>query len=328
MPAIAKVTLPSGAKYISTYSYADTQYFDAHIETVDSVKRSTETEYGGFARWSFGGFSFVPTLFADATDWPPPASFVMDYLKYTDTTEAAAFYLGDGVCKLKSIQRDSISYDFKPQEYTTTVAASTAYDDTLSALFTTACSTLSLTLDASATARGAAAIKYTTTADITMLIDQMSFWASRKAHAFYIDNGTLYLVDLLSTNGTATLTEFDILPSGYDAEPGYSLFKAGAWAVAGSDSVGGELDVSPIWHDVQGTVEADLANIKTVVERVNSTFEMPLESDNAPVIGKELTLTDESKVQNLTAVSVVTGISFTISAGDESMVIEGSGSLA
>lgn len=208
---LVQITIGGTVHYISG-EYLDVEHFyEAKVVSLASLRIATSKPYGGYAAPTFGDIELLPDLFDG--HWPPPVTCAIKIM-IGDTGEAGAFTVFEGTAYLQNINRDGISYQLHGNNYTNEVT-DYLYSGTLNAVFTTACSTLGLTLN-TAYARATSPTVYWQTSGTTKLIDNLSAIAESFSHRFYIQAGTLYLVDTLLDNGTTlALTEFDVFPSSY-----------------------------------------------------------------------------------------------------------------
>jgi len=220
---LVQLTLGGSTVYVSNDYHDIEHFYDAYVAGLSQLRVATREIYGGFAEPSFGEIDFLPSVFP--SNWVPPMSIPI-IVKLGVTGEADAETLFEGTAYQKSIGRDSIKYDlYGPESYATTVVDG-VYDGTLNAVFTTACSTLGLTLNTTYARATSPAVKYTATGE-QKIIDNLSEIAAFFTHRFYIQSGTLYLIDCLLDNGSVlALTEFDIFPSNYTTGNPYKKFQA------------------------------------------------------------------------------------------------------
>lgn len=208
---LVQMTIGGVVHYISG-EYLDVEHFyEAKVVSLASLRIATSRLYGGYAAPTFGDIELLPDLFDG--HWPPPVTCAIKIM-IGDTGEAGAFTVFEGTAYLQNINRDGISYQLHGNNYTNEVT-DYLYSGTLNAVFTTACSALGLTLNTTY-ARATSPTVYWQTSGTTKLIDNLSTIAESFSHRFYIQAGTLYLVDTLLDNGSAlALTEFDVFPSSY-----------------------------------------------------------------------------------------------------------------
>lgn len=219
---LVQMTIGGSVKYFSN-DFLDIQHFyDPYVASLAQLRFETREVYGGFAEPTFGQIDLLPTAFTG--NWPPPVSCAIKILiAVTGETDAETMF--EGTAHLATIGRDSVVYDLFGPSITTTVIDG-VYSGTLNAVFTAACSTLSLTLNTTYARATSPAVSYTADGE-KLLIDNLSDIAAFFCHRFYIQGSTLYLVDCLLDNGSVlVLTEFDIFPSNYTQPKPYKQFQA------------------------------------------------------------------------------------------------------
>lgn len=315
------ITINSTDYQVSTRQLAlETPWHDDVIDA-GNVNYQMRSKHGGFVEPSFGEIELKPGLFTVA-NWPPPASCAVK-IEYTTTTEAAAEELFQGTGQLKSFNRDGVKYELHPDEYDSYLNASTAISDTLNDVFTTytGASYLNLTLNTAYARSSSPAVSYTTSSKQPTL-DVLSDIAKFFSHLFYIRGTTLYLVDMLLTNGSdEAITEFDFYPADYEMDKPYSLFKTDDDSVEGSYPYGTEFNLTPVCHGTQANRETALGDIKTILERYRAVTEKDLETSNLPVPGMKITFEDASTVHTIDVELYARNLTFDFSTED--VVIEG-----
>lgn len=307
MRLLSEVTINATLHRVSDDWQDLTNLWEPKISSLTATKFGIPKDYGGYARPRWGNRSFSPDLFA--SDWPPPATItVKDML--TDSTEAAAVTVFIGTLHLDTYNEVEVSYTSYGASFTIK-ETDAVYGDTLVNIFTAAVGVtkLNLTLDSTAARAISPGVVYTASGE-KMLVDNLSDMAAFFSHTFYIENGILYLIDLLLDNGSSTLDEFGFFRgSEYTAPTPYSLIKGGGYFKDGSYKYGSELDISPVCHNVQANIEAALADIKTIVEYDRYRFRVIPEAAEMPVIGQKITVTNESLQSTTTTWMRVTDIS-------------------
>ena len=200
----------------STYHYVSDQWvelislYEPHIMSITPTRISCHDVYGGYARPKFGSRSFSPTLFDSGNDWPPPKQVeVRDQLIEDDAVDnSAAVTVFEGTLHLESYNEREVVYTVYRDDYQN-VVSNVTYNDDLEGVFTTYCgaSYLNLTLNTDGTTRAASTTVYWVRSGSYMLIEELSLIAAFHSHAFYIEDGTLYLIDMLTGDGTLSLDE-------------------------------------------------------------------------------------------------------------------------
>lgn len=204
--------------YLSQEGIALTHYWDSHILSFDAPQYNMDKKYGGYTRPSFGSISLTQELFKN--DWVPPTASQVA-IHYTPTDEESATTLFSGTAYIKSINRGEIRYDLYGEVIGSgnTIASGTSYENvTLGFVFNEGATTLGLSLDTSLARSESTYVEYTMQGDqeITTFLSDL---AASFNHMYYIKQGTMHLVDMLTDNGTTTITEFDYFPSTYEFNP-------------------------------------------------------------------------------------------------------------
>ncbi len=297
MELLSEVTINATMHRVSDAWQQLANIWRPYISAFTATKFGLPQPWGGYARPRWGNRSFSPDLFS--SNWPPPATItVKDML--TESTEAAAITVFEGTLHLEGHTEESVNYMSFGADFTTKVADA-VYSGTLLSIFTTAVGVgqLNLTLDSTAARVVSPDVDYTASGE-KMLIDNLSDMAAFFSHGFYIENGILYLVDMLLDNGSASIDEFGFFRgSTYNGPTPYSLIKGGGFFKDGAYKYGTELSISPACHTVQANIETALNDIKTIVEYERYRFRVIPEANQIPVIGKKITVTNES-MQNTT----------------------------
>jgi len=256
--------------------------------------------YGGYIQLKVSNFELRPDFFTDNSIWPPSKEMtVKNY--YTDTTEEAKELMTEATAHRKQNDRVGVKYKLYNQSYTDTLASSTALSGTLATNFSTWCSTLSLTLNTDS-ARGTSPDVSHTTNREWLLIDAMSDMAAFFTHSFYIENGVLYLIDMLLDNGSRTITEFDIFPSTYPTPDPVASAATENYVRYSSYPYGKELTGLVEWHGTEANINTALDNIITVSNAdVTASVKQPMVG-TLPTLREQITLVDTSLGQDSTIV--------------------------
>ena len=324
---LIEVTINGTVNRISTEAQALTYYWHNYVVAFEPISYSMAEKTGGYIRPSYGSLELSPELFDD--DYPPPVSCAVT-VKYTDSDEASAVEIWSGYAHRSRIGRESISYRMYGGGYADTIV-STALSNTLVQEFTTYCgaSHLNLTLDSTAARSPSPSISRASSSSDEPTIDVLSEIAAATNHCFYINDGTLYLIDMLADNGTSTLTEFDFLPVEYEDPPPYPLFRSGAYSVTGSYDYGTVQDLGT--EDDVGTsdVEDQLADSRTILERPTIRITRPIKAENIPTFGEKISFADDSTPPGSNSISGWLRVRNLRFSGDgEFLVIEGEGAIA
>ena len=317
---LVEITFDSIIHRVSDEELALESYWADKVGSLDSVKYSIKAAGGGYVKPTFGGIDFLPSLFTGRTEYPVSCPI---RILHTNDTEANAVVILEGTAHLTNIERDSVKYTIYATEYDTKVTDA-AYSGTLESIFTTACTTLGLTLDATFGRVVSPAVSYTASGE-KVLVDNLSDMAKFFSHLFYIESGILYLIDMKRDTQTVNLTEFDIYPSGYTYNPPVSIFKTGAdtseASVDGSYSYGDEDDISPQCHTDIVNSETALTDRKVILESPKILMKFPLDSVYKP--GVKLILIDESQEITLNVEAKVRSVIWNFDSYE--CVVEGEG---
>lgn len=330
---LCEITINTVVKYVSIDGIqADgtllTHNWRPFIIGFDPPQLNIPCTHGGLAQMSFGSISFNAELFR--TDWPPPVSCPIG-LYYTDTTEAAREMLFAGTAHLASYDRTEIKYDLYMASYDETIAAATAYNNTLNSVITTILTTIpEITTVNTTYARTTSPNVTHTTSGVQLAIDLASSIAAFYSHLIYIVGATAYLVDMKRDNGSRTLTEFRYYSMAkYSYNAPISLltceYSGTQYQVASSYSYGSQESISP-YHATEANIEAALTDILAIVHAPRITFDMPMIAGNFPKLGEKITIPDTSNVEDLSSWIRARKLSFDFM--NDSITIEGEGGIA
>jgi len=236
---LVEFTINSVVNRISDeYCYLTHQWV-RKIKDLTPPRYSIKSYVGGYVEPESGKIVLSPDLFA--SDYPPPVSCAIS-IYITDTTEEAAVLMFSGTAHLESIGQSEISYGLFGEEYSLTLSEKTYIDDTLSDVFDTYCASAYLGLTLNTTyARVTQPSVYNVFEEGEIVIDMLSKLAEATNHLFYIKNGTLYLVDMLLSNGSALTPGIRIYPPEYKYLPAYKQYTSEAikkYKLAGSYAYG------------------------------------------------------------------------------------------
>ena len=331
MELLSETVINSTTHYVSDAWQQLTHLWEPHIIKYTPVRYGLPHIYGGYAKPKFGNRSFSPDLFNSGTDWPPPKTItVVD--KLTDSTEAAAVTVFEGTLHLDGYDEAEVVYHAYGEEFTKDVNDQ-LYNNNLQGVFNFWCgaSYLNLTLDTSGTSRASTSTVYWQRIGNTVVIDDLSAMAAFHSHSFYIQNGTLYLIDNLVGDGTLSLDEFEYFRgSSYNAQAPISLFKTDDGttdnSTDGSYKYGNEYNLDPCVVNTAPLMATALGNVKTIMEHDYYRFRVVPEADKMPKIGNIVTVTNESLLESTTVEFIVTDIAVDTTKGE--IVIEGHGAEA
>ena len=325
MDLLTTLTIGGVDHRVSLTGAALENYWDAYIIGMAPPQYRMASDYGGYVSPPFGWIETTFDPFAD--NWPPPAEIGVKQ-EVTATTEAAAQLLFEGKGYLNSLSRDGVRYDFFGEGFDYETPDSTVFNDTLVNVVDWFCDAarLNLTLNSTAARSPSPAVDFTTSGD-RLGIELLSDLCKDFTHFFYIENNTLYLVDMFGYSGSRTLTEFDIFPAVYSYLPPVAAISHGDvdYQVVSSYPYGRELTAAGVFHSVQANVESAWTDILTIMHRPRGVIPLPL-TGTLPKPGERLVLTDESMDQAVTATMYVLGLRYDYM--DETVVCDCHGSLA
>lgn len=317
---LIEFTFSSTIHRISDEMIALDHFWDSKVASNSSIKYSLKSIGGGMIEPSFGNISILPSLFDAETEYPISCPIK---IMHTDTDEASATTVLEGTAHLKTIKEDSVDYELFPPEFDTKVDDIT-YNDTLINVFSAACTTLGVTLDSTNARAVSPAVNYKATGE-KVLVDNLSNMARFFSHMFYIEDGILYLIDMLTETAVVDITEFNILPSGYTYNKPVSIFKTGSdtteASVDGTYSYGDEDSISPQCHTTIANSETALTDRKTIIESPQIRLAFPLDIVYKP--GVKLVLKDESQEITLNSEAKVRSVSWDFDSYE--CVVEGEG---
>lgn len=321
---LVELTINSVVNRVSVEGHGLIYNWRPRIIGFDAPTLAIPSDHGGFAKMSFGGISFNPLLFAG--DWPPPVVCPIA-IYYTDTTEAARELVFSGICHLVSFNREAISYALHGPQYDETIAASTAYNDTLNAVLTTILTAIPEITSVDTTAARAVSPNVThTTSGVQLAADLASAIAEFNSHLIYVEEPVAYLVDLKRDNGTRSLTEFDFFadpPYAYKAP--ISAARCGSYSRFSSYPHGGELSVNQ-YHTTEANINTALDDIIAIENSPRIAVEIPMIAGNFPALGEKIAIPDTSNVVNLS--SWIRARKLTYDFMNATIRVEGEGAIA
>lgn len=322
MPVYVTATIGATTQYLSTEFLDESSFWDAKVVKISNLNTSLTHDYGGYFKPSFGNIEFLPDAFED--NWPPPQK--IDLVIETGESDTIKAEICNGTGTLKDYDQESVTYSVEGLEFSVT-DDSKVFSGTLNDAFTWACgsSYLNLTLNTTDARSTSPAISWTNSSE-QLVIDLMADIAAFYSHGFYIENGTLYLVDLLDYSDTLSLTEFDFLPAKYQGGEAVSLIKCGDYSVDGSDPAGKEITISTAYHPTQANIETALGDIKTLIEKKVITLEIA-EVETEIGFNTQVTALDESLFETTTSTFNVHKKNLSYSDRMEKLVVEGRGAV-
>ena len=324
--ALRRIELQTALARVSYEGHALTHNWPPRIIGFDAPTVAMPTNHGGYAQLTFGSISFNPLLFAG--DWPPPTQFPI-LIYHTETDEASRELVFEGMAYLTpGFTREEVSYALYGPTFTQTIAASTAYNDTLNAVLTTVLTSLTgITAVNTTYARVSSPNVTHTVTDQVLAIDLASAIAEFYSHLFYIVGSTAYLVDMKLSNGTdRTLTEFEFFAfPGYQYNPPLSAVRCGTYAVFSTYPFGAEQSIDA-YHTTEANILTALADILAIENSPRIVFDIPMEAGRFPVPGKKMILPDTANMADLLSWIRVRKIGYDFIG--QSINIEGEGVIA
>lgn len=288
---------------ISDEHVDDTNVWRPYIDSVDPIKMMTAQPWGGYCRPQWGGITVHPDLFTDNSVWPPDFSCPINCY-FTATNEAEKQLAVAGTAHRTAIGVDFVNYGIAGDDFDETVAASTAYNDTLDDVLDTILTGIAeiSTVDTTYARSPSPAVLHTTSTE-QLSIDLASEMAAFFTHMFYRSGSTVYLVDMLADAGSETLSQhdfFDFAGAGITDQMPVKVVTSGAYSSSiSSYPYGREIEISTAYHTTQSNIEDALDDILTVANRTRSTIPYPMEG-TLPTPGKKITYTDDKLAQDIT----------------------------
>lgn len=321
---LVEITINSVVNYVSILGHGLTHNWRPRIIGFENPTLATPSNHGGYAKMSFGRISFSQELFA--TDWPPPRVCPIA-IYYTDTTEAARELVFEGTAILASWNQEQIDYGLFCPEYDETIAAATAYNDTLNVVITAILTAIpEITTVDTTFARVSSPNVTHTLANETIAIDLASAIAEFYSHLIYIVGSTAYLVDMHLDNGTWTLTEFEFFsfPT-YSYETPISSILCGQVKRFSFYPVGTELSVTA-YHTTEANIITAVDDIMSIENAARVSLDVPMIAGNFPSPGRRIVIPDTAHIAGLASWIRARKITFDFVAS--SIKIEGEGVVA
>ena len=313
---LVTITVDGTTHYISDDYHKLTHMWKAKIDSLSDARYATARKYGGYVEPVFGTLSVLPDIGLEKTGTV--------IIQMANTREEDATTLFQGTLHREDWERDHSEYRLYGEDESEVAAVS--FSGFLQTEFSSECTSLGLTLDATGTTRAATLSTYYVPSGDVDRLTALSDLAAFYSHYFWIDDGILYLADMLLSRGdTLELTEFKVLPSSYRESPPYSQFTSDDESVDGSYAYGKEFSVSPKCHSNGPLVEDALGDIKTIMERHQIVISAPLVLENIPNIGQKITLTDDSMEESIDIEMWARAIIYDFD--NYEMIVEGDGTI-
>jgi len=324
---LVELTINAVVNYISIDGHGLTHNWRPRIITFDSPTIAAPTNHGGFAQMCFGSMTLSQELFSG--DWPPPVNCPVK-IYHTETDEAARELIFEGTAQLQPFDREGVTYGLYGPSYDETIAAATAYNDTLNVIMTTILTSIAEIDHVNTSyARAISPNVAHTLANEELAIDLASAMAAFYSHIFYVIGDTAYLIDMKldnDTNGDMDLTEFD-----YFAFPEYvydllRVVACSQYKVFSAYPYGRDLTVDP-YHTTEANILVCLADILAIenAPRIEN-LRIPMTAGGFPLIGQEIAVPDTAHVADLSSWIRARKIQYDF-LNDE-ILIEGEGAIA
>lgn len=194
------------------------------VVSIDEVRFGSDSPHGGYVRLTYGSLTLTHEVFTGRVgDWPPPRRFLAAVWY---TTKPQATRLFEGTAQLDRITEGGVIYALRPMDEFSQETDEQEYKDTLVNIFTAACADLGLTLDATAARTPSPGISYIAKGK-QLLVNNLHHMAKWACHRFWVDDGILYLSDILTPHGTdISLTSRDVEAVEYTYNQPYRKFSA------------------------------------------------------------------------------------------------------
>ncbi|MDX9833007.1 MAG: hypothetical protein RBU35_22245 [Anaerolineae bacterium] len=194
------------------------------VVSIDEVRFGSDSLHGGYVRLTYGTLTLTHEVFTTRVgDWPPPRRIAIA-VWYTTAPQHTQLF--EGAAQLDRITSEGVVYALRPLDEFDAETDEVEYKDTLVNIFTAACTTLGLTLDATDARPISPGISYVAKGK-QLLIDSLDHMARWACHRFWVHDGTLYLSDILTPHGTdISLTSRDIESSEYAWNQPYRQLRA------------------------------------------------------------------------------------------------------
>ena len=321
---LVEFTINSVLNHMSVEGHGLVNNWKPRVLDFDAPTLSIPSDHGGYMAMTFGNIVFNPLLFAG--DWPPPVSCPIA-IYYTDTTEAARELVFEGTAHLSEFDREAVTYALYYPTYDETIAAATAYNNTLNSVMTAILTSIAeIDHVDTAHARASSPNVTHTTIDETLAIDLASSIAEFYGHLLYIVGDTAYLVDMLLNNGTRTLTEYEFFsfPS-YAYKPPVASVTCGQVRRFSAYPYGEDMTVTA-YHTTEANIIVACDDILTIENSPRIKLEVPMIAGNFPAPGEKIIIPDTAHVADLASWIRVRTLSYDFIGN--SVTIEGEGAIA
>jgi len=247
------------------------------------ISYRTSADSGGFTKLEFGTITFSPETFEKS--WPPPRVLDIE-VKWLNTNidkinEADAVFFFEGECYIENISPEGVTYKlYSGKEFTKKMKNHT-FDQSLNDVFTWFCDAdrLNLNLNTDNAQDPSPNVHYKDTGH-NLVIDTAQKVAEFYTHQFYIEDGTLYLIDM-NKNGInqLELPYQHFIDSNIIYNPPLSKLSINGeddWDSVSTDYPYGEERTYDKLHNNQATALEHLESIKNLVLQPRTTLNVPL----------------------------------------------------
>ena len=296
---LVELTVNAVLNRVSVEGHGLTNNWIPRIIGFDAPTLSIPSDHGGYAQLTFGNITFNPLLFI--ADYPPPVVCPIK-IYYTDTTEAARELVFEGTASLSEFDRERVTYSLYFPTYDETIAAATAYNDTLNVVLTAILTAIpEITTVNTTNARVASPNVTHTLADAEIAIDLASNIAAFYSHLIYVVGATAYLVDMLLNNGTWTLTEYKFFsfPTYFYKAPVASIL-CGQVKRFSAYPYGSAVSVAA-YHTTEANIITACDNILAIENAARLRLDVPMIAGNFPAPGKKIIIPDTAHVVSLSS---------------------------
>lgn len=326
MSIVCEATIGANTRRIATEYRSDLDYpYYGEIVSLSNLNLSMSQLYGGYAKPSYGSIQILPTAFDVSV--VPPMTIDLPIKLLKDSGSLVDLVNGTGILSSQNgLSRTILEYDIYGPAYPQTTK--TGYTGTLVGYFTWACAAgqLNLTLDASKATDCNVDFTFSDTRNIIDVLNNLAYDCN---HLFYIENGTLTLIDMVIDNNVITLTEFDFINAEYSGpSTPYALYKDGTNVLTGPyPSSRHTFKASYFFSKTDADMLAQLTRTQAILDKMQISLKLPV-GNNSIKFGDKLTFTDESRFRSFDVTMWARSFAYTIDNEEEVMTITGEGSIA
>lgn len=302
MPLLVEFTSGSTLYRLSSEGVPLDHYWENKIISLTPPQFSITYDHGGKFTGNFGSIGIAPDFFSDNGIWPPDKIVELS-LYFTESDEASRQTVYKGYGYINRLNRTEILYDLwgESEVEDEKIASGSTYNDSLVNVFSSAATTLGLTLDSSLADSSSSPPQIAYTLDKERsLLELLTEFAAFHSHFFYIAGSTLYLVDMLSDNGSRTITEFDFFPSNYQYKPPTWTAFTNTNSEFETNVDYGKVHQQVAYDDSSSQIAEALQKIITVRNKPRCNLKMPI-TGTLPKPGEKVSWTDEAFPQTINA---------------------------